>query len=55
LIKSANAWQFQPRSAFQLWNRGSSWNKKLKEALVWLSLMSESLCWYYFLKEVRSW
>jgi hypothetical protein len=45
----------KPQFAFQQWNRRSSWNKKLKKAPIWMSLMSESHWWHLFHNEVKSW
>ncbi len=49
------AWKFQTQIAFQQWNRGSSWNKKLTSAFIWTRSMSESHWWYLFHKAVKSW
>ncbi len=43
------------RFAFQQWNKGWSWNKKLKKALIWISLMPETHWRYVFHKQVKSW
>ncbi len=43
------------RSAFHQWNLGWFWNKKLKEARIWLSLISENYWWHLFHKIVNSW
>ncbi len=39
--------------AFKQWNRGWSWDMKLKRALMWMSWMSESHWWYPFYNEVE--
>jgi hypothetical protein len=42
--------------AFQQWNRGQSWTKKLSKALIWMSSLSESHWWYriYVTKKWRA-
>jgi hypothetical protein len=45
---------FKPRFAFQQ-NRVQSWNKMLKNALIWMGSVSASHWWYLFHQQVKSW
>ncbi len=45
----------QPHLAFQQWNRGWSWHKKLKKSLIWISSMPGSRSWYLYHKNVKNW